>query len=187
MIIGVGPPRSGTTSLAKLLDGCKGADVSHEGGPRIFWDDPARELERSLQFLSRKGGKYCGDVASSWLPALRHLKGRFDVTLLALIREPESWLESVTEHFSTATLTGGPTDKVPHFPLYPHMGEKKAWMRYRREYYQRLFRLDVQATMIQTAGLSCKKVQEVVFDAARIEEDDRRHMSECHYNKAKWR
>lgn len=174
MIIGVGPPRSGTKSLARLLD-LQGIKATHEAGPRVPWNPSGDDRQRAVAYADKRGG---ADVAYKWLPVLSALDG----PVIGLVRQPSEWLESVLAHFDKNVLTPSEDQFHRGFPSY-EAPRRERWRRYRRDFYHRLFKARPGVTMVQTEALECDNAQEVVFDAAGIAAEDRRYLGHCHHNK----
>lgn len=69
-VLGIGTGRCGTTSLAHLLDGCRGCKVYHEmGAPAaaLSWDFDSEAAQSKLEQLRRLKGIVTGDVAFYYL------------------------------------------------------------------------------------------------------------------------
>jgi hypothetical protein len=137
-LIGLGPPRSGTTSLAALLDGCDGAHVTHEAAPCLPWDVGPKHIGRALGFLeARTEAPVVGDVGYYWLPYVmtvwRHLAPQ--VRFVALLREPEAWHESFAGRINPSVLSDNQTQSRSQFPCYdgtPREQRGKYYITYRR-------------------------------------------------------
>ena len=115
LVIGLGPGRCGTTSLAKLLDLQPDVSVGHEmfNSPRLDFSLSyayhPKLLEKAIQIMSRWPEAILGDVAYYWLhhvtPILEDYKS--NTKFICLTRDKED----VVESFFTAS--GGEPFKVP--------------------------------------------------------------------------
>lgn len=77
VVIGCGTGRSGTVSLASLLDGCEGVRCTHEEPPVLPWElDERRLVERIERFLD-DDAPITGDCAFYYLPYLEALLAVF--------------------------------------------------------------------------------------------------------------
>lgn len=102
LIIGLGPGRCGTTSLAKLLDLQSDTSVTHElfDSRKLDFDLSykyrPKNLEKAIQFLSRRPEPIIGDVAYYWLhqviPVLEDYNA--DTKFICLARIKEDVVES---------------------------------------------------------------------------------------------
>lgn len=184
-IIGLGPPRSGTLSLSKLLGAQSSARVTHEAAPCIPWRPSKDEKRRAAEWLQAQaeahGARYVGDVSYAWLSVVEHLTDHLDPApqFVGLIRHPGDWHESVDVRIDDTVLTSTERRSARQFPTY----DDSEWGRYREAYYTRLLQSPGNIPLIQTSGLSCRDVQEVALRAAGIDESDRAYITDCHYNR----
>jgi len=63
IILGAGTGRCGTMSLAKVLNNCKGANITHEMGPILPYKKDYDVYNKYLDNVLSKEGKYVGDVS----------------------------------------------------------------------------------------------------------------------------
>jgi len=104
IVIGMGSGRSGTKSLAKLLDEQDNAKVTHEYGEPLHWDlnqlhwqlweDRLDEWERENLLdkgYFREEEKIKGDVASWYLPYIEAIARGSDKSHLEYINSEEYW------------------------------------------------------------------------------------------------
>jgi hypothetical protein len=94
-VIGIGTGRSGTSSLAALLDAQPGASVSHET-PRVLpWEVDVGLLAQRLAELDERPGWLRGDVAFSYLPYVPLLlAGGGDVRVVCVLRDRATTVQS---------------------------------------------------------------------------------------------
>lgn len=94
-VIGIGTGRSGTSSLAALLDSQPGAAVTHET-PRVLpWKVDAALLGRRLDELDERPGWLRGDVAFSYLPYVPLLLDRLrDLRVVCVLRDRAATVQS---------------------------------------------------------------------------------------------
>lgn len=179
MIIGIGTGRSGTMSLARLLDGCEGAEVTHEAVPVGRWGEGEEE---ALQWLGRnhKEPPIWGDVAYKWLPYVGAVLDRYDdVRVVSVRRRPQEVARSYMR-FITAEST------LRAFPDYVRQERsEEAFLRYAKEYQARvnfLAELDDRVTIFGIRMLNSREGQDCIFEAAGIPRERRFFQDECHYN-----
>jgi len=92
LIIGCGAGRTGTTSLAHLIDAQAGARVTHERFSfDLHWGKPDKWLAKIE--AQKAGHRYYGDVALQWGSCLPLLCDR-GARIVIMKRDLESWLES---------------------------------------------------------------------------------------------
>jgi len=94
-IIGFGTGRCGTASLAKLLDGCKNASVSHEfrerNDPyyRLAWDFNTTEGERRVKNLMSINAGIVGDIGHFYLNYVEYLFEHLPNTKMIYLHRPK--------------------------------------------------------------------------------------------------
>lgn len=94
-IIGFGTGRCGTASLAKLLNGCKGASVSHEfrerNDPhyRLAWSFIPKEAYRRVNKLRVIKANIVGDIAHYYLNYIPYLIGHLSNLKLIYLHRPK--------------------------------------------------------------------------------------------------
>lgn len=177
VVIGVGPPRSGTKSLSYLLHMQENARVSHEEGPGLPWEDPNPPATTGWVRRSRKKDfSLVGDVAYKWLPGLAHLNG--ETKVVALWREPSLWLESFLDVVDERWLRID-EEAPPRCRAFGGSAEERALM-YRKLFYRRLNRSASPHVRVRTASLSEPDVQRRLLGGLGIENPTT--VENCHYN-----
>ena len=73
LVFGLGTGRSGTVSLANLLDSQEDASFSHESTPSLAWSFSREEIDQKVKLLTGRAAAIVGDVASWYLPYVEHL------------------------------------------------------------------------------------------------------------------
>jgi len=150
-VIGIGTGRSGTTSLAALLDGCDGAHVTHEAAPCLPWDVGPKHIGRALGFLeARTEAAVVGDVGYYWLPYVMTVWRQLapQVRFIALLREPEAWHKSFAGRIDPSVLSDNQNQSRSQFPCY---GGRP---RQQREEYYTTYRRRLEALQAEGAPLS---------------------------------
>lgn len=183
-ILGIGPPRSGTTSFAKLLDGCRGVRVTHEQGPRPRWENGRDSVFEYLDWFSHRDSGLCGDVACWHLPAVEHLllSAAVDIRVPVILRNEDDTVRSLLRK-SRRYCT---TDPRHDFPTWPHLSDEEAFRRYWREYVVRVLSLVTlyadRVRVFQLRNMNSIAGQSEIFDFCGIPANDRHHQIPCHYN-----
>jgi len=197
-IIGIGCARSGTTSLARLLQAW-GLNVCHEGKPpngpwtRIIpsqcWrpDDSRRgtQYQQAVHGFQRKG--IDGDVACWHVQVIDDLLQDFpDARVITLIRPRADLVESCLQHFRAYRLRtnrywGGST-----FPTYPEAthSAKEGWGAYWDAVYEAI--TQVEGHHRHTFRLGTYDIEDVEAQAqlaAFLGVSDWHHVADCHHNK----
>jgi hypothetical protein len=157
LVFGIGTGRSGTVSLAKLLDAQPKFNVTHEmtrttRSGRIWrrlaepipWRASENEVAATVDLILHRRGSVVGDVGSSWLPHLPALLRQYPSARVVCLERPR---EEVVTSFLRKTghsnhwMPGA--DRVvdprfdPVFPKYEDAESKSAavglyWDEYRR-------------------------------------------------------
>lgn len=92
--IGVGPGRCGTTSLARILNGCKNTMVTHEAYPSP-WYKAERNIGALVLAMRGSGGVLTGDVSCTHLPHLGALRDPIrDLKIVCLHRHKDEVVRS---------------------------------------------------------------------------------------------
>jgi tetratricopeptide (TPR) repeat protein len=97
LVIGIGTGRSGSTTLARLLQDQHGAKISHERPPRLPWAPSRERLNVHLRCFEQMlaTNALVGDVSHWWLPYLRELFETFPaLKVIALRRDREETIRS---------------------------------------------------------------------------------------------
>lgn len=90
LVIGAGTGRSGSTSLAHLLEAQPGGYFSHEHAPRLSWQSADARFEFHLRRFRalQRGFSSFGDVSHWWLPRFEALLEAFpDLRMIVLKRD----------------------------------------------------------------------------------------------------
>jgi len=175
-ILGLGCPRSGTTALAGLLDAQAGVAISHEDNPVMPWEAQSGDVERAVEWMER-GGHFLGaarrpvtgDVSVSWLPALAACRDYFGdaLTVVALCRDKEDWMDSVIENIGDPVLHDR-TTFADQFPTYD-LGLRDAWSRYYDTYYANV----PEECIYDMMCLGDREGQDALLEATKMDADTR--------------
>ena len=109
LVIGLGPGRSGSTSLAQLLTQPEDAHVTHEVPPPIFVQPTSAQLDFHFERfdLLRQYHSLIGDVCHWWLYATDPLVAAFpDVKFVTIIRPTQEIVRSF-EKVKGSAASGG--------------------------------------------------------------------------------
>lgn len=95
LVLGIGTGRSGTVSLANLLDAAPGTHITHEALPRLPWEYAEAPLAQHLKQFRERSEAIVGDVASYWLPYIEEILRRWeDVRIIYVERERAAVVDS---------------------------------------------------------------------------------------------
>jgi hypothetical protein len=133
VVIGIGPGRSGSTSLSQMLGTIPNSCCTHEGPPMIFWRPTSEQVEFHVRRFAMLAGRYSvvSDVSHWWLNAMGEVWERLpEAKVIGLVRDPEECASSFMriQGFGKGSLnpwaprgndfwTGGLWD--PTYPSYP--------------------------------------------------------------------
>jgi len=173
-IIGLGPPRSGTTSLAALLHGCEGARVSHEGTPFAQpWPTEEQAVRQAVEWLEAQSGRYVGDVGYYWLPYVLPLWRRLAprVVFTAVVRPEAQWHRSFSERVDPAVLQRNDSPSRKQFPTPPGTRTERR-RRYYRRYVRRLQALRYEGVPLAIYGTAALNVPRRILRTSGIARPD---------------
>jgi len=145
LVIGLGTGRSGTVSLAQLLNGQPSASVDHELKPLLPWIYDEARLDYRLWQLEHRDTRLVGDVAYYYLPYVRRIASKVhDVRFVCMRRNRaeviDSMLAKTPETNLWADHDGSEWKLDPAWdatmPSYPKMEKRDALGRYWDEYYE---------------------------------------------------
>lgn len=172
-VIGLGLPRSGTTSLAALLGGCTGASVTHEGTRHLMPWPPTKDATRpAVQFLKAKSGRYVGDVGYYWMPYLLPMYRVLpSLKAVALVRPFGEWWPSFRARVDEAVLTDNSGASRTQFPTINKATPKARAQAYYKRYVAMLVNLreEVPLAIHHTQSLNTPRR---LLRASGIQRDD---------------
>lgn len=180
MIVGIGPARSGTTSLQRLLK-AQGLEVGHESTTSLPWQmDRPRRWKWALQDLRDQDG----DVACWLTQAAPRLLRETDCKVIALKRPREDTVESLCEHFDGLRIRASKPFGPMCFPTIEGGTLQEAWGEYwdacRRIYAKITAAYPNRVLMVRTYELEQEAEQQRI--AAFLGIDEWTHISDCHHN-----
>lgn len=91
LVIGLGPGRCGSTSLAAMLGTVPNSCCTHETPPQIFWEPRSEQVDFHIRRFHMLTNCYAlvADVSHWWLNSLEQLLDRFPQSkFIGLIRDP---------------------------------------------------------------------------------------------------
>lgn len=88
-------PRSGTGSLAKLINSCKNSHVSHETHTHLSYDFDKKKLLEKLEVIFKMSGKYIGDVGHYYLNYLDYFIRYKDAKVVCMKRDKFKVIQSM--------------------------------------------------------------------------------------------
>lgn len=188
-ICGLGPPRSGTTSLARLLDGCSGVVCGHEASPQSRWAKEPSDAGRLIGWLRAEVMKadadIFGNVACWHLPSAGYLAREFGeaIRFPVILRPKPETIES------QLLVCDGYCTERPRldFPAWRGLDERTAWSCYWDLYVDRVLALQArfpsQVRIFSIGQLDDEQGQREIFDFCRVPEAQRVYQTECHHNR----
>lgn len=188
VLIGLGPPRSGTTSLARLLGGCRGVRVTHEHGPRAPWEIDRDAVEEYCTWIDSVDGTICGDVACWHLPAAEPLLRRYGeaIRVPVILRPFRETVASMAAKCRAERYLTGP-DSRHDFPHWPGLTDHQAWGAYWTLYVSRALELAGRfPARVRVFGIDClnsRAGQDCLFDFCGIANEARIYPENCHHNR----
>lgn len=119
IIIGCGLPRTGTGSLAKLLNGCKNFQVGHETLIHLPYEFNRDKLYEKLEIIHRFKGSYIGDIGHYYLNYLDYLIKFKHAKIICMKRDKHKVIKSMKETmkwnpYSQRNIEG--SEAFPHIP-----------------------------------------------------------------------
>jgi hypothetical protein len=195
VVLGLGPGRSGSTSLAALLATVKNSRCTHENPPLIFWtpDDVQVQFHiRRFKFLAEYFS-LVADVSHWWLNALDGFFEQFpDIKVVGMLRDVDECAKSfmIIKRFGWGSWNHwvpygngiwASHSWDPTYPTYavpdksskkPDSAKYELIARYVREYNAQLAslaaRLPKQIMLVRTKDLSDPAIQIRIFDFAGV-------------------
>jgi len=204
IFIGCGTGRCGTTSLVKLVQGCRKCVCSHERRPLLPWAFDEKRFQERLAFFSNSNARLTGDVSYAYLPYLeRFIHALPDVKIIWLERDRQSVIDSFMwktmgrNHWYNHNGTVWAKDPVwdATFPKYDIADKPKAIGAYWDEYRTRMRQFSEMYPdnlhLFRTERLNSSRGQAEIFDFLEISAKDRCHQDHLKYNirgpvKAAW-
>jgi hypothetical protein len=195
IFIGCGTGRCGTTSLAKLIGGCKDAVCEHERRPLLPWIFNEDLFYERVQWFSTSNAAITGDVAYFYLPYLEKFIGVFpNLKIVYLERNRQAVIDSFMwktrwqnrwyDHDGIEWIKDDVWD--PTFPKYDITDKAEAIGAYWDEYRCRIRRIakkfPAKVQKLKMAELNTTQGQQKIFDFLAIPEKNRRYMEKPRYN-----
>lgn len=181
-VFGLGSGRSGTSSLAQLLNLQDDYTMSHEVRPILAWNCDKKLLYKKLNQLAAKSQtRVTGDVASSYLPFVEEIIGLFPQTKFVCIkRDMHETIKSFMtksgnrNHWSKHDGSQWKKDYWDRFfPKYNIDDKQEAIKKYWIDYYERSENLSSQYPdnfrVLSIRVLSDDEQQKDLFEFLNIE------------------
>ena len=176
LIIGLGSGRSGTSSLAKLLDSQADASMHHESKPILPWAYDEILLHKKLSQICEQKTSIVGEVASYFLPYVENIiKIKSDAKFICLKRDKQKTVTSFMKktegfnHWSTVKKDNWIVTYFDQaFPKYDTLDKEEAIAKYWDEYYKTAENLQLKYPsnfrVYDLAILSDLTMQKQIFD-----------------------
>lgn len=195
ILIGCGTGRCGTTSLAKLIGGCKDAVCEHERRPLLPWLFNEDLFQERVKWFSTSKAAVTGDVAYFYLPYLEKLIGVLPgLKIVCLERDRQAvidsfmwktrWQNRWNDHDGTEWAKDAVWDQT--FPNYDIMDKQGAIGAYWDDYRIRIRRIankfPLNVLLVKMEELNTFKGQQSIFDFLDMPEKNRRYVEKPRYN-----
>ena len=177
LIIGCGMPRSGTGSLAKLLNNCKNVRIEHELQIHLPFKFNRIKLRKKIGYIKDLDGEIIGDVAHYYLNYVEELIRYYEAKVLVMRREKAKVMKSIK------SLGWNPyiQKKIPGsdaFPFYAKNVDTAAGFHW-QEYYEQVEKLKnrfpSKILVVDIEWLNSKEGIKKIFDFCEIPEEDRKY------------
>jgi len=185
-ILGVGTGRSGTRSLARLLDAQRSVCASHERVPYLPWGASDAQVRRALDWLEA-GGECKGslarpvfaDVGCMWINALDAARERFGeaLTVICIRRDKDQTVQSWMRHHSPL-IQRAESKAERQFPAWDDVEPEAAWARWWDWYHDQI----PAREQVSIQRLNSNSGQGRILSMAGIPKAERIYLDECHYN-----
>jgi hypothetical protein len=198
IFVGCGTGRCGTTSLTKLIGGCKDAVCKHERRPLLPWIFNEDLFRERVQWFSTSSAAITGDVAYFYLPYLEKLIDVFpNLKIVCLERGRQEVIDSFMwktqwqnrwhKHDGVEWVKDNVWD--PTFPKYDTAEKAQAigayWDEYRRRIRRIAKKFPKNVQILETAELNTTPGQQKIFGFLSIPEKSRRYVEKPRYNARK--
>jgi hypothetical protein len=194
LVIGLGPGRCGSTSLAAILGTVPDSFCTHETPPPIFWEPQSEQVDFHIKRFRMLTNCYSlvVDVSHWWLNSIERVFGQFPETkVIGLIRDHDECAMSFMriQGFGKGSYNPWATPGNsfwrsghwdPSYPSYPpprsadktpDLAKLELITRYVREYNARLEKLardrPGEVKLVRTEELGKNAVQEEIFQIAK--------------------
>jgi hypothetical protein len=198
IFVGCGTGRCGTTSLTKLIGGCKDAVCAHERRPLLPWIFNDDLFQERVQWFSSSTARITGDVAYFYLPYLEKLIGVFPNMKVVCIERGRQevidsfmwktrWQNRWHNHDGVEWVKDNVWD--PTFPKYDTTDKAEAigayWDEYRRRIRRIAKKFPATVQTINMEELNTTQGQQKIFDFLALPEKSRRYVKKPRYNARK--
>jgi hypothetical protein len=194
LVIGMGPGRCGSSSLAAMLGTVTNSCCTHESPPLVFWNPQREQIVFHIKRFRMLTDRYSlvADVSHWWLNSIEPVADQFpEVKVIGLVRDPDdcamsfmriqgfgkgSWNPWATH--GNGLWRAGHWD--PTYPSYstpscagkkPDVAKLELVTRYVKEYNGQLEKMARTAPdrvrLFRTEDLGSDKVQEEIFQIAK--------------------
>lgn len=195
VFIGCGTGRCGTTSLAKLINGCEDTLCKHELRPLLPWVFNEKLFQDRVKWFLTSTAGITGDVAYYYLPYLEKLIDVFPhLKILCLERSREAVIDSFMwktqwqnrwyNHDGTKWAKNPVWDKT--FPKYNILDKAEAigvyWDEYREEIRRIAGRFPENVETLSIEDLNTIQGQQKIFNLIGIPEKNQRYITKPKYN-----
>jgi len=177
LIIGCGMPRSGTGSLAKLLNNCKNVSVKHEFHTHLPFNFNRIRLREKLKHIESLKGDIVGDVAHYYLNYIEELVRYHHAKVIIMKRDKRKVMKSIT-CFGWNPYIQKKVEGSEAFPFYAKNVDTAAgfhWQMYYEEAEKWKNRFPGKVLIIDINELNSKEGIKKIFDFCDIPEEHRKY------------
>lgn len=170
-------PRSGTGSLAKLLNNCKNVRVEHELQIHLPFEFNRIKLREKLKLIEKLNGNIIGDVAHYYLNYIEELIRYHKAKILVMKRDKRKVMQSIKSFGWNPYIQ----KKVPGseaFPFYAKNVDTAAgfhWQMYYEQVERLRNRFPNKILVVDIEWLNSEEGIKKIFDFCEIPEEDRKY------------
>lgn len=188
IILGAGTGRCGTMSLAKVLNNCKGANITHEMGPILPYKKDYDVYKEYLDNILSKEGKYVGDVSGYTRNYIEDfIRDVPNIKIIWITRENDKTIRSMKAKEDInlfADDTSHPFSKTR--PNWTNLSKNKAielFVKVGNEIAEELMhRFPANFKVFYIEDLNSKEGQDKIFNWCGIPKKDRVYTANSRYN-----
>ncbi len=177
IIIGCGMPRTGTGSLQKLLNGCKGFQIEHEALIHLPFKFDRNKLYEKLEIIHKLTGNYVGDIGHYYLNYLDYLIKFKHARIICMKREKNKVIKSMKATMDWSPYRQRSVEGSEAFPHIPKSSFALSASIHYEMYYHEIHRLKrkypSRIMIFHVKELNEREGIHRLFNFLKIEKEDR--------------
>lgn len=178
-------PRSGTGSLAKLLNNCKNVRMAHELNMHLPFKFNRIKLREKLKLIEELKGNIIGDVAHYYLNYIEELIRYHQAKVIIMKRDKRKVMQSIKSlGWNPYIQKNVPGSEA--FPFYAKNVDTAAGFHW-QEYYEQAEkwknRFPGKVLIVNIGDLNSKEGIKKIFDFCEIPEEDRKYKTKIKVHK----